>query len=68
MTQDVDEFDVDEHYSPISAADKSCQQKTDRRDKVKSSIRTPFASVVNQSDKVVGGGSGVAHSASCTTF
>ena len=57
VTQDVDEFDVDENYSPISVADKCCQNKSDRRD----------ASAVNQSDKVVGGGSVVAHSASGTT-
>ena len=67
VTQDVDEFDVDQNYSHISVADKWCQQKSDRRDKVKSSIRTPSASVVNQSDKVVAGGSGVSHSASGTT-
>ena len=63
----MDEFDVDENYSHISVADKWRQQKSDRRDKVKSSIRTPLASVVSQSDNVVGGGSGVSHSASGTT-
>ena len=35
---------------------------------VKSSIKTPFASVVNQSDKLVVGGSAVTHSASGSTL
>ena len=43
-------------FSPIYVADKWRQQKSDRRDMVKSSIKTPFASVVNQSDKFAGGG------------